>query len=502
MADTIWCGQGFPEGHLYLTSGEFSSTLLTSEDIYAHDQSCFDVSWDGINTLWIGAQNDKMFLQSGLFTSTILTSQAASDTQPLGINSNDGVDTLYTGNQPVGYLYLISGQFSSTMKTSMNVESVDEAPGNCVWDGTNTPWIGQGGDKMYLNSGQFTTSMLTSQATTGMSSPRGTSWNGTDTMWCGYGGRVELVLTSGQFSSTIKDSLNTNSIETQPQGIETTDFNARVGETRVFLPALSLTSAQPVTILPGLEVIVAVSALSISSSQGAVSFAADCSVALAALTIGAALDGLTLLAGADVFVSLLPQSLGISTEISTVMGDTVLMLPGVPMIILDSALSLHAPEINVIDDIKIVVTNARTFAISEYNAMAFNSMAKFNGKYLYAKANGIYEGGGDNDDGAEIHASYKTGAMDINATEVQKLRNAFLNFRSSGDIQLFTVGNEVNTRLYPFVNSTTDTIHERRQKFERGIRDNHFSFGISNVAGSSFEIKTAKILTEPIRKRR
>jgi hypothetical protein len=195
-------------------------------------------------------------------------------------------------------------------------------------------------------------------------------------------------------------------------------------------------------------------------------------------------------------------SLTLTAQVPTMRGDVVLFLPKVSMIFLESALNLHAPDIVVTDDIKIIVTNARTFAISEYASMAFNSMAKFNGKYLYAKANGIYEGGGDDDDGTDIIASYKTGSFDINATEIQKLRNAFLNFRSNGDIQLFSVGNEINCRVYNITNSTNGTMHERRRKFERGIRDNHFSFGISNIAGSSFEIKTAKILTEPIRKRR
>lgn len=205
-------------------------------------------------------------------------------------------------------------------------------------------------------------------------------------------------------------------------------------------------------------------------------------------------------------ITITPAALTLAADVAalpaTMAGDVTLFLPGVSMIILETSLSLYAPEVNITDDIKFVVTNARTFAISEYAAFAFNSMAKLNGKYLYAKADGIYEGGGDDDDGNDIIASYKTGAFDINATEVQKLRNIFLNFRSDGDIQIFSVGNEVNTRSYTIVNSTSNTIHERREKFERGIRDNHFSFGISNINGSSFEIKSAKILTEPIRKRR
>jgi hypothetical protein len=234
------------------------------------------------------------------------------------------------------------------------------------------------------------------------------------------------------------------------------------------------------------------------------SFTAPGTVLVEALSISMAQEGITIVAGADLSVSVLAQTLGIdvSALAPTILSDVTLLLPGIPMITIEMSLGLHAPEVSITDDIKIVVTNARTFAISEYTAFPFNSMTKFNGKYLYARADGIYEGGGDNDDGAEIDASYKTGSVDINATEVQKLRNAFLNFRSDGDVQLFSVGNEVNARAYNVVNSTSGTMHERRVKFERGIRDNHFSFGISNKNGSSFEVKSAKILTEPIRKRR
>jgi hypothetical protein len=148
------------------------------------------------------------------------------------------------------------------------------------------------------------------------------------------------------------------------------------------------------------------------------------------------------------------------------------------------------------------VVNTRTFAISEYSNFAFNSMAKLNGKYVYANSSGIYEGGGTDDNGAQIDAGYKTGAIDMYATEVQRLRDAYLTFRSDGDIQFFAEGNETYTRMYNIVNSVLDQIHERRVKFERGIRDRYFNFGVSNVNGSTFEMKSVKVLSEPIRKRR
>jgi hypothetical protein len=200
---------------------------------------------------------------------------------------------------------------------------------------------------------------------------------------------------------------------------------------------------------------------------------------------------------ADITIEVVTLSLGLAQGTPSEHGDV-----SPSTVLLETALSLHSPEINITNDIKTIVANTRNFAISEYASFAYNSMCKFNGKYLYAKADGIYEGGGDDDNGTDIDASYKTGSIDTFATEVQKLRNAFCNFRSNGDIQLFSVGDKIHARSYTIINSTVDTIHERRVKFERGIRQRHFNFGVSNVNGSTLEVDSIKILTEPIRKRR
>ncbi len=197
------------------------------------------------------------------------------------------------------------------------------------------------------------------------------------------------------------------------------------------------------------------------------------------------------------FITPIPRALVLALPAPTIIID---VLPSTSLSSL--ALTLHAPIINVTNDIKILVTNTRNFAISEYSNFAFNSMCKFNGKYLYAKSDGIYEGGGDDDDGTQITASYKTGAIDTYTTEIQRLRDAYLTFRSDGDVQLFSVGDEINARAYFITSSSVNVIHERRVKFERGIKDRHINIGISNVNGSTLEVDSIKVLTEPIRKRR
>ena len=61
-------------------------------------------------------------------------------------------------------LYLQSGQFSATMKTSRAVGAIEASPVGISWDGANTPWSGWSDSKLYLQSGQFSATMKTSRA--------------------------------------------------------------------------------------------------------------------------------------------------------------------------------------------------------------------------------------------------------------------------------------------------------------------------------------------------
>ncbi len=74
------------------------------------------------------------------------------------------VDTVWAGSGTPGgeKLYLQSGEFSATLKTSLDVSGVDVSLTGISWDGTNTPWSGYAADKLYLQSGQFSATLKTS----------------------------------------------------------------------------------------------------------------------------------------------------------------------------------------------------------------------------------------------------------------------------------------------------------------------------------------------------
>lgn len=158
------------------------------------------------NTLTIidGGASDKVYHLSGQFSSTVKTSQSVATwtTSPTGV-SWDGTNTLFSGTTPNDKLYLLSGLFTSTLKTSQDINSIDNNPQDISCDNNNTPWCGWGANKLYLQSGRFTSTLKTSQS---VARPTGISWDNINTPRCSDL-TTKLYLQSGQFSSTIKTSL-------------------------------------------------------------------------------------------------------------------------------------------------------------------------------------------------------------------------------------------------------------------------------------------------------
>ena len=71
---TPWCGED--QDILFLTSGQFTSTIKDSENVSGIDGFTTGICYNGVDTLWCGFGDDKMYLQSGQFTSTLKTSQS------------------------------------------------------------------------------------------------------------------------------------------------------------------------------------------------------------------------------------------------------------------------------------------------------------------------------------------------------------------------------------------------------------------------------------------
>ena len=187
------------------------------------------VAYSNNNTPWTGDSDKKLYLQSGQFTSTLKTSYyiGGTDNNPQGI-SWDGTNTPWIGYQ-TDKLYLQSGQFTSTLKTSESITLIETVPSDISYDGINTPWTGFTGKKLYLQSGQFTSTLKTSYYVESIDTySKGISFDGSNTPWCGSA-NYKLYLQSGQFNSTLKTSYCVGGIDTVPSSISWDSFNTPWG---------------------------------------------------------------------------------------------------------------------------------------------------------------------------------------------------------------------------------------------------------------------------------
>ena len=135
---------------------------------------------------------------------------------------------VWCGDGESGYdssLYLHSGLFTSTLKTSQNV--TDSIVGCCFDENGNTPWCNSATSKLYLTSGEFSSTIKTSLNIGSIETgPRGISWNGLgETLVSGIHAD-KLYKFSGQFTSTIHDSESV--AVASPQGVDTTDWFTRL----------------------------------------------------------------------------------------------------------------------------------------------------------------------------------------------------------------------------------------------------------------------------------
>jgi hypothetical protein len=89
---------------------------------------------------------------------------------------------------------------------------------------SQTPWVGQEADKLYNQSGQFESTIKDSISIQAVDDlPKGVGWDGTNSPWCGSEAQ-KLYLQSGRFSATLKTSITRGAVDNNPIGI-TSDVN-------------------------------------------------------------------------------------------------------------------------------------------------------------------------------------------------------------------------------------------------------------------------------------
>lgn len=136
------------------------------------------------------------------------------------------------------------------------------------------------------------------------------------------------------------------------------------------------------------------------------------------------------------------------------------------------------------------VVNDATGASTTYEGYSFNSFAKYQGKYLAAKADGVYLLGGDTDAGDPIRASISLGKQDFGTTAMKTVSNCYVGVSSAGDVFLKIIANGTE-HLYKTVRCD-DYTRTQRIATGRGLRASYMTFELFNEAGAAFELASVE----------
>lgn len=142
-----------------------------------------------------------------------------------------------------------------------------------------------------------------------------------------------------------------------------------------------------------------------------------------------------------------------------------------------------------------IVCNTLTGAVSEYTRYPFQSITPTHG----GSATGLYEFGGDTDDGLAIVSSIRLPATLRESTLKQAIEMVYLSMRGCGTARLTVHGPKQSGSHYPFALRASG---QTRCPVGRGIRENYLGFGLSNPAGQAFTLDRVEVLTGSSKTRR
>lgn len=130
-------------------------------------------------------------------------------------------------------------------------------------------------------------------------------------------------------------------------------------------------------------------------------------------------------------------------------------------------------------------------ATTQFVGYDFNSMVSFNGKQIAAHDSGLFELGGDTDDGVDIDAYFEPVLSDFGDAHPKRIRFLYLGYEADGQITVTTSDGLPEESA----ESETKTITPRfsgqqrvRISVTRALHGRYWSFRIANKNGSDFSV--------------
>lgn len=139
---------------------------------------------------------------------------------------------------------------------------------------------------------------------------------------------------------------------------------------------------------------------------------------------------------------------------------------------------------------------------SRYTGFYFNSFAVVDGYYYAAGIDGIYELGGEDDDGTAIEAAILTASRPQGGVDrLQGMPRVYLLGRSDGILHCEVTDQDGTVYDYPAERALGTRESRQRVKIGRGLRKSVWPIRIKNEGGQDFELIDVGTLPDVLKKR-
>lgn len=140
--------------------------------------------------------------------------------------------------------------------------------------------------------------------------------------------------------------------------------------------------------------------------------------------------------------------------------------------------------------------NTRTGAVTEYGNYDFTSFAKLGRRYIGTARDGLYELTGDDDEGEDIIATLKSGAIQFSGTRFSGMRAIYLGINGEGEFFLRLTAGSGETYLYRLL---ARDMENTKVWVGKGLRHRYMTYELVST-GQDFDLDSIEFV--PMRPRR
>jgi hypothetical protein len=124
-----------------------------------------------------------------------------------------------------------------------------------------------------------------------------------------------------------------------------------------------------------------------------------------------------------------------------------------------------------------------TNSTTNYNNYNFTSAAIFNGKYVFGSSSGLYEYGGDNDDGTLIKVELETAAIGFGTSNLNLVPAIYLGVSNDAALYL-KVRVDGKAECHYKLNKKTNNLDTRKIDLGKGLIGRYFQFELVTTANT------------------